>query len=113
MNYIMKVKLLPSVVIFTLTLLTLGCSQSQKSADIKGAVETALSQAGYTSVTVAQDRDKGVITLSGDVVTEEDKQRAADVTHNVSSRFVIANQIGVRPAGFTSEAKQSDSRLDK
>ncbi len=112
MNYIMKVKLLPSVLIFTLTLLTLGCSQSQKSADIKGAVETALSQAGYTSVTVAQDRDKGVITLSGDVATEEDKQRAADVTHSVSSRFVIANQIGVRPAGFTSEAKQIDSSMD-
>jgi hyperosmotically inducible protein len=108
----MKTKMLPSVLIFTLTLLTLGCSQSQKSPDVKDAVEKALSQAGYTSVTVAQDRDKGVITLSGEVATEEEKQRAADVTHSVSSALVIANQIGVRPAGFTSEAKQIDSNLD-
>jgi hyperosmotically inducible protein len=108
----MKVRMLPSVLIYTLTLLTLGCSQSQKSPDLKDAVEKALSQAGYTSVTVAQDRDKGVITLSGEVATEEDKQRAADVTHSVSITLVIANQIGVRPAGFTSEAKQIDTSLD-
>ena len=108
----MKVTMLHSVLIFTLTVLTLGCSQSQKSPDVKNDVERALSQAGYTSVTVAQDRDKGVITLSGDVATEEDKQRAADVTQSVASTLVIANQIGVRPAGFTSEAKQIDSSLD-
>ena len=108
----MKVTMLTSVLIFTLTLLTLGCSQSQKSADVQDAVENALSQAGYTSVTVAQDRDKGVITLSGDVATEEEKQGAADVTQSVSGAFVIANQIGVRPAGFTSEAEQIDSSLD-
>src|SRR5450756_690551 len=101
----MKAKMLPSVLIFTLTLLTLGCSQSHKSPDVKDAVEKALSQAGYTSVTITQDRDKGVITLSGNVATEEDKQRAANVTQSVSSALVIANQIGVRPAGFTSEAK--------
>jgi len=108
----MKVTMLTSVLIFTLTLLTLGCSQSQKSADVQDAVENALSQAGYTSVTVAQDRDKGVITLSGNVATEEEKQGAADVTQSVSGAFVIANQIGVRPAGFTSEAEQIDSSLD-
>ena len=108
----MKVTMLRSVLIFTLTLLSLGCSQNQKSADVKDAVENALSQAGYTSVTVAQDRDKGVITLSGDVATEEEKQGAADVTQSVSGAFVIANQIGVRPAGFTSEAEQIDSSLD-
>jgi hyperosmotically inducible protein len=108
----MKVTMLTAVLIFTLTLLTLGCSQSQKSADVQDAVENALSQAGYTSVTVAQDRDKGVITLSGNVATEEEKQGAADVTQSVSGAFVIANQIGVRPAGFTSEAQQIDSSLD-
>ena len=108
----MKVTMLRSVLIFTLTLLTLACSQSQKSADVQDAVENALSQAGYTSVTVAQDRDKGVITLSGNVATEEEKQGAADVTQSVSGAFVIANQIGVRPAGFTSEAEQIDSSLD-
>ena len=37
------------------------------SPDMKTDVENALSQAGVTEITVAQDRDKGVITLSGDV----------------------------------------------
>ena len=108
----MKVTMLRSVLIFTMTLVALGCSQRQQSVDVKDAVESALSQAGYTSVTVAQDRDKGVITLSGNVATEEDKQGAASVTQSVSSTLVIANQIGVRPAGFTSEAEQIDSSLD-
>jgi hyperosmotically inducible protein len=108
----MKAKILLAILIFTLTVLTLGCSQNKKSPDVKTAVEKTLSQAGFTSVKVAQDRDKGVITLSGDVATEEDKQRAADITQSVSGQFVIANQIGVRPAGFTSEAKQIDSSLD-
>ena len=108
----MTVTIVRSVLIFTLTLLTLGCSESQQSADVKNEVEEALSQAGYTTVTVAQDRDKGVITLTGDVATEEDKQGAADVTQSVSSTLVIANQIGVRPAGFRSEAAQIDSSLD-
>ena len=108
----MKVKLLASVGVFSLALLTLACSQNQKSVDVKDEVERALTQAGYTTVNVAQDRDNGVITLSGDVATEEDKLGASNVTQSVSSTLVIANQIGVRPPGFTSEAKQIDSSLD-
>ena len=108
----MRARMSPAFLIFTLTLLTLACSQGQKSPDVKDDVQKALTEAGLTSVTVAQDLDKGVITLSGDVATEEDKQRAADVTQSVSKTLVISNQIGVRPAGFTSEAKQIDASLD-
>ena len=83
-----------------------------KSPDVKSDVENALSQAGVKDVKVAQDRDKGVITLSGDVLTEGDKQKADFITKSVSGSVVISNQIGVRPAGFETQSKKIDSSLD-
>ena len=108
----MKFKPLPWYLSFALSLLILGCADNQLSPDAKSNVETSLSQAGYTNVKVAQDREKGVITLSGDVPTEQDKQKAADVAKAAASTFVIANEIGVRPSGNESDAKKIDSSLD-
>jgi hyperosmotically inducible periplasmic protein len=100
------------ILVIALLVFTLGCSQSQKSPDVKADVEKALNQADLRSVSVSQDRDKGVITLAGDVQTEADKQRAEDVARSHANPLVIANQIGVRPSGFESEAKKVDSSLD-
>jgi hyperosmotically inducible protein len=83
-----------------------------KSPDVKADVEKALSQAGVEDVKVGQDRDKGVITLSGDVTTKEDKEKADYVTKSVSGSAVVSNQIGVRPTGFETEAKNIDSNRD-
>jgi len=83
-----------------------------KSPDVKTDVEKALSQAGINDIKVAQDRDKGIITLSGDVPTDADKEKADYVTKSVSGSAVVSNQIGVRPAGFESQAKNIDSSLD-
>ena len=84
-----------------------------KSPDVKTDVEKALSQAGINGIKVAQDRDKGVITLSGDVLTDSDKEKADYVTKSVSGSAVVSNQIGVRPAGFETQAKKMDSNLDE
>jgi hyperosmotically inducible periplasmic protein len=108
MNY----KVLLTVVAMASLIVTLGCSQKQRSPDSKAGIEKALGQANLGSVNVSQDRDKGVITLSGDVLAEADKQKAEEVARSVSPSFVIANQIGVRPVGVESEAKQVDSSLD-
>ena len=108
----MKCKMLSMVMLTVSLVLTSACSQNQKSPDVKTDVEIALGQAGFRSITVSQDRDKGVITLSGDVQTEADKQRAEEVTRSFANSLVIANQIGVRPSGFESEAKKVDSSLD-
>jgi hyperosmotically inducible protein len=92
---------------------TLGCSQTPGlSPDVKEAVEKALVQANFTNIKVAQDREKGVITLSGDVRMDADKQTAENVARNASNSLVIANEIGVRPAGFEIEAKLVDASLD-
>jgi hyperosmotically inducible protein len=108
----MKCKILALFIAIASLILTLACSQRQKSPDVKADIEKALGRAGLSSVNVSQDRDKGVITLSGDVQTETDKQRAEDAARSVSNSLVIANQIGVRPSGFESEAKKVDSSLD-
>jgi hyperosmotically inducible protein len=92
--------------------LILGCSQRNTSANVKGDIEQALNQAGLKSVNVSQDRDKGVITLTGDVLTEADKQRAEEIAKSMARSSVVANEIGVRPSGFESEAKKVDSSLD-
>ena len=99
------------ITVASLTLL-LGCSQRNTSANVKGDIEQALNQAGLKSVNVSQDSDKGVITLKGDVLTEAEKQRAEEIAKSMAHSSVVANEIGVRPSGFESEAKKVDSSLD-
>jgi hyperosmotically inducible protein len=100
------------LVIAIASLMILACSQQQKSPDTKASVEQALTQAGLNTVSVSQDRDKGVITLSGNVQTDDEKAKAESIARSASNSMVIANQIGVRPAGFEREAKKIDSNLD-
>jgi hyperosmotically inducible periplasmic protein len=108
----MKFKIVGMFMAIASLILTLGCSQSQKSPDVKADIEKALGQAGFRSISVSQDRDKGVVTLAGDVQTEADKQRAEDIARSISNSLVVSNQIGVRPSGFETEAKKVDSSLD-
>jgi hypothetical protein len=46
------------------------------------------------------------------VHTDADKQTAENVARHASNSLVIANEIGVRPAGFETEARSIDARLD-
>ena len=108
MNYTLLSRLMT---LAALTML-LGCSERNTSANVKGDIEQALNQAGLKTVNVSQDRDKGVVTLTGDVETEADKQRAEGIAKSMARSAVIANEIGVRPSGLESEAKKVDSSLD-
>jgi hyperosmotically inducible protein len=64
------------------------------------------------AIKVSQDRDKGVITLSGNVQSQNEKLRAENTARTVAPSYVLANEIGVRPTGFESEANKVDSNLD-
>jgi hyperosmotically inducible protein len=64
-------------------------------------------------VSVSQDRDKGVVTLTGSVATESDKAQAESVTKAAAGGQVVADEIAVRPPGDESAAKAVDSDLDK
>jgi hyperosmotically inducible periplasmic protein len=63
-------------------------------------------------VKVSQDRDKGVLTLSGDVKTPDQKAQAESVAAQGAPGYAISNELGVRPVGVESQAKAVDSNLD-
>jgi hyperosmotically inducible protein len=89
-----------------------GCSSS-KSPDVTDNIRKSLDQAGFKDVSVSQDRDKGVVTLTGTVPTEMDKDQAESIAKSNALNLVVADQISVRPPGNESEAKAVDSDLDK
>ena len=101
-----------------LTLLALGilagCSQTAvKSADVSDSIRKSLDQAGFKDVSVSQDRDKGIVTLSGKVASENDKLQAESLAKSLAGAQVVANQIAVIPVGVEKEAKAVNSDLDK
>src|SRR5258707_138233 len=89
-----------------------GCSSS-KSPDVTDNIRKSLDQAGFKDVSVSEDRDKGVVTLTGNVPTDSDKQQAESIAKSNAPNLVVADQISVRPPGNESEAKAVDSDLDK
>jgi osmotically-inducible protein OsmY len=91
-----------------------GCGQQQaKAPDVKDTVKQGLQQAGLRDVSVDQDRDKGVVTLTGTVGNDADKSQAESIARAAASGQVISNQIAVRPPGEESRAKDVQSDTDK
>lgn len=91
-----------------------GCSTtSTKSPDVSASIRTSLDQAGFKEVSVSQDRDKGVVTLSGHVASDADKSQAESITRSIAGSQVVANQIAVIPPGVENAAKDINSDLDK
>jgi hyperosmotically inducible periplasmic protein len=88
-----------------------ACSK-QNAPAVKENVEQALKQNGMSSINVDEDRDKGVITLKGDVQSEDQKQQAGRVAEQAAPGRVVANELGVRPAGMESTASKVESNTD-
>jgi hyperosmotically inducible protein len=107
---IMKVQLL-SVAFAAATLV--GCSTTTQSPDVAGIVRTSLNQAGLNKVSVNEDRDKGVVTLAGNVNSDADRQNAESIARPLVGNQVLADQIAVVPPGDTSDAKTINSDVDK
>lgn len=104
-------KSLNGVLLAALLAATFGCSNT-KAPDVTDNVRNALNSAGLTDVKVSQDRDKNVVTLSGNVPTDADKGRAESIAKSQAGSAVVADEIGVRPQGDESTAKKVDSELD-
>ena len=91
-----------------------GCSgASRKSIDVSDNIRTALDQAGLKDVSVAQDRDKGVVTLGGNVASEDAKAQAETIAKSIATGQVVADEIAVIPPGVESDTKTINSDLDK
>ena len=90
-----------------------GCSGTAvKSPDVSDSIRKSLDQAGFKDVTVSQDRDKGIVTLGGQVASESDKSQAESLAKSLAGAQVVANQIAVIPVGVEKEAKAVNSDLD-
>jgi len=107
-------KKLVSIATLLLTLaFAVACSQQKANTpDAKPAVQDALKAAGYEKISVDQDRDKGVITLKGDVATDDDKAKVQQIAEKAANGMVVSNEVGVRPAGDESAAKSVDKNTD-
>jgi hyperosmotically inducible protein len=91
----------------------LGCSgDSAKSPDVSDSIRKSLDQAGLKDVSVSQDRDKGIVTLGGQVASDNDKSQAESLAKSFAGAQVVANQIAVVPTGVEKEAKAVNSDLD-
>jgi len=63
-------------------------------------------------VTVSQDRDKGVVTLTGTVKSDDDKMAAASVAQSVAPNQVVANEVLVTPPGQADRTEAIHDALD-
>lgn len=110
----MKVRKLATAVLPLILMGALvGCSESAKAPDVTDNIRKSLDQSGYKDVSVSQDREKGVVTLSGTVATEGDKAQAESIAKSSAGAQVVADQISVRPPGNESETRAVDSDVDK
>jgi len=93
--------------------LAIGCTSNKANTpDVKDQVSKALDNAGYKDLKVSVNNDKQLVTLTGDVKTQEDKDKAAGLAKDAAGAYVISNEIGVRPEGVESDAKKIDSNVD-
>jgi hyperosmotically inducible periplasmic protein len=90
-----------------------GCSSTpSRSADVTDSLRKALNEAGLKEVSISQDRDKGVVTLTGIALSEADKIQAETIARSIAGPQVVADEIAVRPPGGESIAKKVDADLD-
>ena len=93
----------------------IGCSDSpKKSPDVTDSVRKSLDQSNLHDVKVSQDRDKGVVTLTGQVTSDSAKSQAESIAKSIAGSQVVADEIAVVPPGpGASDAKTINSDLDK
>lgn len=89
-----------------------GCASNNKAPDVTGKISNSLKQAGLNNVTVSQDRDRGVVTLGGNVTDAQQKSQAEQIAQPLAAGQVVSDQIAVVPNN-ASNAKTANSDYDK
>ena len=109
----MRTKTILAMLASLLLAFSIGCSENKaNSPDMKDQVSKSLDNAGYKDIKVDVDKDKQLVTLSGDVATQDDKERAEQLAKQTATGFVVSNEIGIRPAGDERTARKIDSNVD-
>ena len=102
------------ICMLTVVLAIVGCTHTPaESPDVSGSIRKSLDQAGLNAVSVSEDRDKGVVTLTGKVRTNDQKSQAENIANSLAAGQVVSDQIAVIPRGAEDQAKTVNSDLDK
>jgi len=88
-----------------------GCATSQ-SPDVSGQIRKSLDDSGLRNISVSQDRTKGVVTLTGNVPSDDDKARAEGIAKSNAAGQVVADEVAVTPPG-ANEPKTVNADIDK
>jgi len=90
-----------------------GCrTTASLSPDVSGDVRKSLDQAGLKNVSVKDDRDKGIVTLGGDVDNDNAKAQAETLAKSLAGTQVVADEIAVIPPGQGKDASAVNRDLD-
>lgn len=103
--------LLSAAVLLSASLFLASCMHSGHP-DVKPAVYNALDQNDLRSVTVSQDRQAGVITLSGIVGASDRKQRAEQLAQQSAPGYSIVDRIQVDSAGLQNAEKAASQATE-
>ena len=77
-----------------------GCSQQRaETTSVKDNVEKQFEQAQLQNVNIDEDREHKVLTLKGDVRSEDMKSRAEEIAKNSAPGWTVANELLVQPEG--------------
>jgi hyperosmotically inducible protein len=108
------IKLFFTVLGLVATGILAGCSTtSAKSPDVSESIRKSLDQAGFKNVSVSEDRDRGIVTLGGQVASANAKSDAESLAKSLAGVQVVADEIAVVPVGGEKDAKAVNSDLDK
>jgi len=107
-----KLRLSANIIALVAAGILAACSGTPPSPDVASSIRKSLDEAGFKSVSVSQDREKGIVTLGGKTVSENDKSQAEYLAKSLAGSQVVADQIAVIPIGSESDAKAMNSDLD-
>jgi hyperosmotically inducible protein len=108
-----KLRFLIAILALFAVAILVGCTgPGAKSPDVSDTIRKSLDQVGLKDVSVSQDRNKGIVTLGGQVPRESDKSQAESIAKSLAGTQVVANQIAVVPVGQEREAMAVNSDLD-
>jgi hyperosmotically inducible periplasmic protein len=85
-----------------------GCKSSHP--DEKSAVTSSLSTNNLSAVSVSQDREKGVMTLTGNLDSQDLKNQAESLAKQAAPDYTIADEIGVRPPADNQAGSAASNR---
>jgi hyperosmotically inducible protein len=88
--------LLGTAALLAVALAFAGCQKATRP-DEKAAVANSLNSNNLNAVSISQDRDKGVMTLSGNLASQDLKNQAESLAKQAAPDYAIADEIGVRP----------------